>query len=196
MMDTSKPMKCMKCWKSHKSCEKRNLILQIDRISADMATELQPYGVSVVSLWPGMVRTELSEILINWKKWSSNRRCIELNSSSIAKRKQPTLALCVYYQLDKTFEQSESAEFVGKAVVALAGDKNIKEKSGKVLMTYDLANEYGFKDIDGGLPIDIRRVSTALEYFGFNQIATIVPTFLRIPLWGMHFASYKFPYKI
>ncbi|KAJ1360349.1 Dehydrogenase reductase SDR member 1 [Parelaphostrongylus tenuis] len=149
----------------------------IDRMSADMAIELQPYGVSVVSLWPGMVRTELSELFRDENK--------------LEKMVQQSK-----YQLDKTFEQSESAEFVGKAVVALAGDRNIQEKSGKVLMTYDLANEYNFKDIDGGLPIDIRRVSTALEYFGFNQIATIVPTFLRIPLWGMHFASYKFPYKI
>uniref|UniRef100_A0A0K0CWG4 Dehydrogenase/reductase SDR family member 1 n=1 Tax=Angiostrongylus cantonensis TaxID=6313 RepID=A0A0K0CWG4_ANGCA len=119
----------------------------LDRMSADMAIELQPYGVSVVSLWPGMVRTELSEILREEDK------------------------------LEKMVQQS-------------------KKKSGKVLMTYDLAEEYGYKDIDGSLPMDIRRVSTALEFFGFNRISAIVPSFLRIPLWGMHFASYKFPFRI
>ncbi|KAJ1355871.1 Dehydrogenase reductase SDR member 1 [Parelaphostrongylus tenuis] len=55
-------------------------------------------------------------------------------------------------QLDRAFKQSESTEFVGKAVVALAADAKVQKKSGKVLMTYDLANEYGFKDIDGSLP--------------------------------------------
>ncbi|KAJ1360350.1 Dehydrogenase reductase SDR member 1 [Parelaphostrongylus tenuis] len=145
----------------------------IDRMSADMAIELQPYGVSVVSLWPGMQSKEGSE--------ESAMLCIGYNLYTkylkvIGKAQFLWFFDNNLYQLDKTFEQSESAEFVGKAVVALAGDRNIQEKSGKVLMTYDLANEYNFKDIDGGLPIDIRRVSTALEYFGFNQIATIVPT--------------------
>ncbi|KAJ1368874.1 hypothetical protein KIN20_030225 [Parelaphostrongylus tenuis] len=30
---------------------------ELDRMSADKAVELKPYGVSIVSLWPGMVRT-------------------------------------------------------------------------------------------------------------------------------------------
>lgn len=43
----------------------------------------------------------------------------------------------------------ESPEFVGKAVVALATDPKRLDKTGKVLLTVDLAHEYGFKDIDG-----------------------------------------------
>jgi len=31
----------------------------VDRMARDMAVELQPYGVAALSLWPGMVRTEL-----------------------------------------------------------------------------------------------------------------------------------------
>jgi dehydrogenase/reductase SDR family protein 1 len=30
----------------------------VDKLAADMAHELQPYGVSVVSLWPGLTKTE------------------------------------------------------------------------------------------------------------------------------------------
>jgi NAD(P)-dependent dehydrogenase (short-subunit alcohol dehydrogenase family) len=30
-----------------------------DKMTADMATELKPYGVAVVSLYPGLVRTEM-----------------------------------------------------------------------------------------------------------------------------------------
>jgi hypothetical protein len=47
---------------------------------------------------------------------------------------------------------SESMEFQGRAVAALAGDPKIMEKSGKVFTSADLALEYGYTDIDGYQP--------------------------------------------
>lgn len=47
---------------------------------------------------------------------------------------------------------SESPEFTGRAVVALANDSEVMRKSGKVLIVAALANEYGFTDIDGKSP--------------------------------------------
>jgi len=44
---------------------------------------------------------------------------------------------------------SESPQFTGRAVVALATDPNALSKSGRCLWVSDLANEYGFTDIDG-----------------------------------------------
>jgi NAD(P)-dependent dehydrogenase (short-subunit alcohol dehydrogenase family) len=44
---------------------------------------------------------------------------------------------------------AESAEFPGRAIAALAADKNVLEKSGQVLITPALAREYGFTDVDG-----------------------------------------------
>lgn len=44
---------------------------------------------------------------------------------------------------------SESAQFTGRAVVALAADPNAIAKSGRSLWVSDLATEYGFTDIDG-----------------------------------------------
>ena len=44
---------------------------------------------------------------------------------------------------------TESPEYVGRAVVALAGDQNVLQKSGKILAVGDLADEYGFTDVDG-----------------------------------------------
>jgi hypothetical protein len=38
---------------------------------------------------------------------------------------------------------------VGRAVAALAGDARILEKSGGVYRVGDLAQEYGFTDVDG-----------------------------------------------
>jgi len=47
---------------------------------------------------------------------------------------------------------SESPQFIGRAVAALASDPNIVQKSGQVLVAAALALEYGFTDIDGKQP--------------------------------------------
>jgi len=47
------------------------------------------------------------------------------------------------------FEHSESTEYVGRAVAALAGDPRVMSKSGRIHFVSDLAREYGFTDIDG-----------------------------------------------
>ena len=47
---------------------------------------------------------------------------------------------------------SESPQFIGRAVVALATDVNIMDKSGRVLIAAELAQQYGFTDIDGTQP--------------------------------------------
>ncbi len=47
---------------------------------------------------------------------------------------------------------SESPQFLGRAVAALAADPNIMEKSGSVLVAAALGLEYGFTDIDGKQP--------------------------------------------
>jgi len=44
---------------------------------------------------------------------------------------------------------TESAEFPGRAVAALADDPGVLAKSGQVLTTPGLAREYGFTDIEG-----------------------------------------------
>jgi NAD(P)-dependent dehydrogenase (short-subunit alcohol dehydrogenase family) len=44
---------------------------------------------------------------------------------------------------------TESAEFPGRAVAALAADRNVLARSGQVLTTPGLAREYGFTDVDG-----------------------------------------------
>jgi hypothetical protein len=46
----------------------------------------------------------------------------------------------------------ESPLFVGRAVIALATDPEIMEKTGSVYLTRALAQEYGFTDIDGHQP--------------------------------------------
>src|SRR6185436_12191886 len=89
-----------------------------DKMTADMAVELRPHGVTAVSLYPGLVRTEKVMEAAAW--------------------------------LDLT--NSESPEFVGRAVAALAADPDVLRYTGKVLVAAGLALEYGFTDIDGKAP--------------------------------------------
>lgn len=49
-------------------------------------------------------------------------------------------------------EQTESTEYIGRAVLALATDPDVIAKSGQILRTRDLAHEYGFTDVDGRQP--------------------------------------------
>lgn len=89
-----------------------------DKMTADMAIELKPHGVAIVSLYPGLVRTEKVMEAAQW-----------LNLSN-----------------------SESPEFIGRAIAALAADPDVRRHSGKVLVAAALAAEYGFTDIDGKTP--------------------------------------------
>ena len=53
---------------------------------------------------------------------------------------------------DPNFLYSESPLFVGRAVAALAEDKNLLARSGDVHSSWELAREYGFTDADGSRP--------------------------------------------
>jgi len=89
-----------------------------DKMTADMAVELRPHGVTAVSLYPGLVRTEKVMEAAPW--------------------------------LDLT--NSESPEFIGRAVAALAADPDVMRYTGTVLVAASVAVEYGFTDIDGKTP--------------------------------------------
>ena len=56
-----------------------------------------------------------------------------------------------------TFNDGETTGFSGKAVAHLAADPAGKQisKTGRILMTIDMANEYNFTEDDGSLPADI-----------------------------------------
>jgi dehydrogenase/reductase SDR family member 1 len=100
----------------------------IDRVTRDTAFELQPHGIAALSLWPGLVLTE--GLLANTVETEDGRR--ELHG------------------LDVSF--GESPKFNGRAVVALAADPSILERTGGSFWTASLAREYGFTEDDGHLP--------------------------------------------
>lgn len=99
----------------------------LDRITADTDHELAQHGaagVSVVSVWPGFVRTERIDV----------GAAMGLLPDSL------------------DLSTSESPRFMGRAVVALATDPGVSRWSGTAVSARDLADEYGFTDVDGNLP--------------------------------------------
>ena len=52
--------------------------------------------------------------------------------------------------------ETESPLYIARAVLALATDPHVLERSGKVLTVGELAREYGFTDIDGRQPEPFR----------------------------------------
>ena len=47
---------------------------------------------------------------------------------------------------------SESPQFIGRAIAALAADPKLMERSGQALIAASLAQDYGFTDVDGKTP--------------------------------------------
>jgi dehydrogenase/reductase SDR family protein 1 len=88
-----------------------------DKLTADTAHELEPHGITVVSLYPGLVRTEA------------------------------VLAAGVF-----DLANSESPEFQGRVVAALASDRDAQRWTGRVVVAAALAEHYGVVDIDGRRP--------------------------------------------
>ncbi len=96
----------------------------LDRLTADTALELRPHGVTVVSLWPGFVRTERIDV-------------------GAERGRLPA-------SLD--LDAAESPRFTGRGVVALAEDPQRAAFTGRAVAVRDLAEHYGFRDVDDALP--------------------------------------------
>jgi NAD(P)-dependent dehydrogenase (short-subunit alcohol dehydrogenase family) len=95
----------------------------MNRLAFGVAEELRPYGVTSLAVSPGWMRTE---IILNAFKTDEQHW-----------HEVPPLA------------RTESPRYIGRAVVALASDPKVHEKSGGVHSVGDLASEYEFTDIDG-----------------------------------------------
>ncbi len=48
---------------------------------------------------------------------------------------------------------TDSPELSGRAIAYLAADRDVMARTGKVLTLAELAQEYGFSDIDGTVPV-------------------------------------------
>lgn len=100
----------------------------IDKLTAGMHHDIHKLGISVVSIWPGLVATEI--LTAQGEVGDDGRLSV--------------------FGLDVGV--AETPRLSGRAVVALATDSAVAEKSGMAFKTNDLGREYGFTDINGNLP--------------------------------------------
>ncbi len=102
----------------------------VSRMAFALAHELRPHGATAVSLTPGWLRSEfmLDEFGVTEANWRD------------ATARVPHFAI------------SESPAFVGRAVAALAQDPDVARWNGRSLSSGQLAQVYGFTDLDGSRP--------------------------------------------
>ncbi|MGN0063365.1 MAG: SDR family NAD(P)-dependent oxidoreductase, partial [Nocardioides sp.] len=88
----------------------------LDKMTHDMAYELRGTGVSVLSLWPGLVRTKL------------------LLASGLTEFEGVSI------------NDTETPELQGRVLAAVAADPSTPQRSGTALLTAELCTEYGIFD--------------------------------------------------
>jgi NAD(P)-dependent dehydrogenase (short-subunit alcohol dehydrogenase family) len=100
------------------------------RLGLGQSEELKPHGITAVSVTPGFLRSE--EMLDHFGVTEATWR------DAIAQ--------------DEHFAMAETPAYVGRAVAALAADPDVQRWTGQPLSSWQLAKEYGFRDVDGSQP--------------------------------------------
>ena len=102
----------------------------VGRMAFALAHELKPHGATAVQLTPGWLRSEamLEAFGVTEARW------------------RDALAIQPHFAI------SETPAFVGRAVVALAADAHRARWHGQSLSSGQLAQVYGFTDVDGSRP--------------------------------------------
>lgn len=104
--------------------------ITVSRLAYAMAEDLHRHGVAAVAVTPGYMRTEaiLDHFGVTEANWHDGAG------------------------KDPHFLASETPFFVGRGIAALAADPRVREKSGGLYGSWELACEYGFTDVDGSQP--------------------------------------------
>jgi NAD(P)-dependent dehydrogenase (short-subunit alcohol dehydrogenase family) len=100
------------------------------RMAWGLAQELSERGGTAVALTPGWMRSELM----------LERHSVSESNWRDATERTPHFCI------------SESPRYVGRAVAALAGDPDVSRWNGQSLSSGQLAQVYGFTDVDGTQP--------------------------------------------
>lgn len=107
-----------------------------DRLTSDMAVELKPYNITALSIWPGIVGTELFSTLAT-----------EMAQQEIT---NPTNSV-----ISERYNW-ETPLLTGRVIAQLATEANIIRRTGHVQVVAELAQQYGIVDQDGNLPASLR----------------------------------------
>jgi len=112
----------------------------VNRLAYSQGHELAPHGATAVSLTPGWLRSEM--MLENFGVTEHNWR--EALDPTRAEQGKPVAP--------PDFALSESPRYVGRAIVSMALDPDRARWNQKSVSSGELAQVYGFTDLDGTSP--------------------------------------------
>lgn len=95
----------------------------VDRMSRDMAIELEPYNIASIALWQGLTLTEKA-------RYNLEKMAAKMTNSV-------------------TGQTGSTVEHPGRVIAAMAADPDIMKRSGATYITAELADEYGVTDVNG-----------------------------------------------
>ena len=98
----------------------------VDKMAHDMGVELRAHNVAVVSIWMGLLKTERTDVALS----------------------DPELAR----HYEHLLETMESPQLTGLVIDALARDPHLMDRSGRIWIGAELAQQYGIRDLDGRQP--------------------------------------------
>ncbi|MDJ0618859.1 MAG: SDR family NAD(P)-dependent oxidoreductase [Calothrix sp. MO_192.B10] len=123
-----------------------------DRLAADMAVELKPYNVTSISLWPGIVGTEHISQMVS-----------EMEDKNDTDKKAGFMSDAPQEPLRDRYNW-ETPLLTGRVIAKLAEETNIIQRTGKVQIVAEIAQQYGLVDQDGNLPVSLRSLRFLLPF--------------------------------
>jgi NAD(P)-dependent dehydrogenase (short-subunit alcohol dehydrogenase family) len=128
-----------------------------DRMAADMAVELKPHDVASISIWPGIVGTELLSQFFQQEAADADE---DARASAL-----------------RSGYNWETPLLTGRAIAALAASGKAMKRTGQVQIVAELAKEFDLVDKDGNRPASLRSLRFALPFAvpGLRDYAQWVP---------------------
>lgn len=152
-----------------------------DRLAAEMARELQPHGITSLSLWPGIVGTEhITQVFKEAQqgKIEGGNANIQTPSTQTPSAQTPSMAMI------RDQYNWETPLFTGRVLAALAADPQLSKRAGRVNIVAELAHTYGIVDEVGQRPASLRSLRFILPYAisALQPYAQWIPD-LCVPWW-------------
>ncbi|SFR89664.1 SDR family NAD(P)-dependent oxidoreductase [Sphingomonas jatrophae] len=101
-----------------------------DKMAADVAVELRPFGCASVSIWMGFLKTART-------------------AAAVAERPG---------QFDALMAMAETPDFTGRLIAAIHRDPDMMALSGRTVIGAEQAQAYGVVDLDGSSPASLRPI--------------------------------------
>jgi len=139
----------------------------VDRMSKDCGIELKTNNITCLSLYPGVVKTELMADLIE-----KQHPKVKVGSCGMEMK------------LEDMYKNGETPEFTGKVIVALAQDPKLMSYNSQTVLVADYAQCHGIRDVDNRQIASVRQLWFLAQMMLPNQLqymANLIPGFIKVP---------------